>query len=1295
MATSTIPVHRPVRAHPRPLPAIELTVAAPPTVGRTASGLAGWLQYLLPLVGSGGSIALLFAIGGPRPVWLVALVLGVAVTSVVAGFGLRLVERRATRRARRRERARYLDHLEGIAVQADRLAAAQLAIAEHLHPDPPTLWATVDQADRLWERRPGDADFLTVRVGRGPVPLATPARLDIPGGPLVEHDPELLRAAEDLVRRAGWLPAAPVTVPLRRLRVLALTGPAERTRALARSLACELAAFHAPDDLRVLAAHPPAAGAAWEWMRSLPHARDPTVAPGRPPSSLLAGTQARTDAHAHVVAILDTTGAGPGVGPAGTLEWLERSATEGTAGVTVIWLAATTSDEPSELSMRIRLDDQGFATLLETTPGGRRVPGIRADAASLAFCETLARRIAPLRLDRPPPAASRAAPVRLLDLLASQPGPATAGGGLPPRPRAELLRVPVGATGSGEPLALDLKEAAEGGIGPHGLVVGSTGSGKSELLRTIVAGLAATHPPEQLAVVLVDFKGGAAFADLASFPQVAGLITNLQSDLSMVDRAMAALQGELARRQRLLSHAGNQPDLRAYSARRAADPRLDPLPYLLVVVDEFGELLAARPEFLDLFTAIGRVGRSLGMHLVLASQRLDEGRLRGLDSHLRFRVCLRTFSAAESTAVLGVPDAYHLPPTPGAALIKVDASPPVPFTAAIVSAERSHAPEASSSPAANGSAGRPSDLQILAGGLPRAGQPVHQVWLPPLAGEIGLGPLLEATTPGWLQVPVGVVDRPLEQVQEPMVLSGSAGHLAVVGAPRTGKSTMLCTIVAALAATHPPEEAQAYAVDLGGGLLHRLGDLPHVGAVCGPREHERVHHLVRELRSLTFERERRFRELNVDSMASWHELRRAGLDLGHYGEVFLLIDNWAAFVRELPDLEADITGLAALGLHYGLHLILTANRWAELRPGLRENLGGRLELRLNDPLESDHGRVAAAALPELPGRGLTQSALQFQVALPGPASAVLGRAIPARAGGVAPPLRLLPTLVTESALGESALGHASLPFAVEEHRLATVRLDLFEGLPHLLVLGDAECGKSSLLRLIARGLAARHPPDEVALLVVDPRRGLLDLTSLPLAAYASTSTAVAQVVDQLHRELSERTPANLDALPGLLLNGARTGHGPSRTVEPAEVCPPTGLMTAPIRGRPRLVVLVDDYDLLPAAAGSPLLPLLDHLGLGRELGFHLVLTRRVAGAARAAFEPVFQRLRELGGPGLVMSGDPGEGPLLGGQRAAALPPGRGFLVRPRRPPTLVQTAYSPPPPAGAGGAAADRWVGEG
>ena len=453
--------------------------------------------------------------------------------------------------------------------------------------------------------------------------------------------------------------------------------------------------------------------------------------------------------------------------------------------------------------------------------------------------------------------------------------------------------------------------------------------------------------------------------------------------------------------------------------------------------------------------------------------------------------------------------------------------------------------------------------------------------------------------------------------------------------------------------------------------------------MCGPREPERVRRLVRELRSVVAEREQRFRDLGVDSMASWHALRRAGLDLGGYGEVFLLVDNWGALVRELPDLEAEITELAALGLHYGIHLVLAGNRWADLRPSLRENLGGRLELRLNDPLESELGRAAAAALPELPGRGLTQSGLQFQAALPGDPAAVLARALPGRDGAVAPPLRLLPELLGEAALptadpeppaGEPAIGRdgpTGLPFALEEHRLELVRLDLFGESPHLLVLGDAACGKSSLLRLIARGLAARHPPDEVALLVVDLRRGLLDLTALPnLTTYACTATAVAQAMDELRRQLEERSAAGASA--PLAIPGGRLPP----VAAAVSTADPGGLARGWVG--PRHVVLVDDYDLLPAATGSPLLPLVDLLGLGKELGLHVVLARRVAGIARAGFEPVFQRLRELGGSGLVMRGDPAEGPVLEGQRAGVLPPGRGVLVRPRRPPTLVQVAYSPP-----------------
>ena len=309
-----------------------------------------------------------------------------------------------------------------------------------------------------------------------------------------------------------------------------------------------------------------------------------------------------------------------------------------------------------------------------------------------------------------------------------------------------MLRVPIGTTDGGEPLELDLKESAQQGMGPHGLVVGATGSGKSELLRTLVLRLAMAHSPEQLNVVLVDFKGGATFAGLAALPHVSALITNLADELALVERMQDALSGELVRRQEILRAAGNLASVREYDAARAAGAELPPLPSLFVVVDEFSELLSAQPEFIDLFVAIGRLGRSLGLHLLLASQRLDEGRLRGLESHLSYRIGLRTFSAQESRTVLGVPDAAELPAVPGLGYLRTDPATLVRFATAYVSGSR---PPRSTS-AGNGilpfsiaEVPLPDDdavspieaesvLDLAVRRMAGRGPAAHRIWLPPL-----------------------------------------------------------------------------------------------------------------------------------------------------------------------------------------------------------------------------------------------------------------------------------------------------------------------------------------------------------------------------------------------------------------------------------------------------------------------------------------------------------------------------------------------------------------------------------
>ena len=1382
--------HRRPRDLPAPVPTGEIVVAAPPRVAQAAA--QGW-PLLLPLLSGAGSLPLLLGSPSSGRRWLLLGTAASLLLSTGAGLGLRLLARRSAERARRRERARYLDHLAAVEEQVARVAALQRRAARRSHPDLDALLRVAEGGERLWERSPPDHDFLEVRLGPGRVPLAAPVRLDLGHDPLAEHEPALLARARGLVDRSAWLDDLPVTLPLRRLGVVAVHGPPEASRALVRSILLSSAVFHGPRDLRIVGLSPPDGARVWDWLKWLPHVREDRSgsAPVAPRCLLAATTGQAADVltravgprlaagaangeSPHVLVVVDGYTPPGALGRLPVLDTLLRSAAA--AAVTVVCLLVRPGDEPSTTQTRVELDGRGGVMVTNLADATRAVRHAGADHASLPVSEAIARRLAPWWPDAPPNAGvEEVEPVhtRLLDVLPL------------PEPAGELsgvgfLRAPIGIASSG-PVVLDLNEAAEGGMGPHGLLVGATGSGKSELLRTLVAGLALTHPPELLAMVLVDFKGGAAFAGLAGLPHTAGLITNLQSEPRMVERARAALQGEVERRQRLLRAAGDLDSIGRYQELHSTDPGLEPLPRLLIVVDEFGELLAAHPEFLDLFTAVGRTGRSLGIHLLLASQRLEAGRLRGLDSHLRYRICLRTFSQADSAAVLGTPDAYLLPSAPGHGILTVDSDPPQRFKGLLVSAAVDPTapgdqaappvvlpfdplvepvstggegrrnggprhPERGQSRAAPSNAGagprvapsaRGSDLDAVVAALtPRVGaRPcTHRIWLPPLASAI---PLDEVVRPGpprssdhhdWLHAAIGMVDRPFQQTQEPLVLdfSGRSGHLAIAGAPRTGKSTLLATLIAGFALTHRPDQVQFYCVDLGGGLLHELAGLPHVGAVLSARAPDEVRRLIRELRTVVTEREEAFRRLEIESMPAWHRWRgearppeRDGDGDGHgdldfsgdgdgYGEVFLVVDGWSRFRQELAELEPEIEALASGGLHHGVHLIVASNRWADFRLALRDNLGGRLELRLNDPIESEIDRAAATRLPDgVPGRGLTPAGEEFQTALPVLAAAqrrtamrvhpaseaaaeqpdptgrgrpavtpgdisaqsIAEHAVRSPTGAAAPRLHPLPALIPLHALltstggpSEPSAGTPSpsprrpgrllpVPVALHDHRLEVVRLDLAAA-PHLLIFGDPGSGRTAALRCIATALMARHAADDLRLVVVDYRSTLSDLAAAAHCdAHVSTAAAATGAADRLRSALDQRRQ-----------------HAAAR--------PPSTAHRPTLQG-PHHLLVVDDYDLV-AAGRNPLDPVLDLVAHGRDVGLHVLLARPVSGSARGAFEPFYQRVRESGATGLILSGDPREGSLLGARTATHLPPGRAHLVTRNGRGGLVQLAWTPP-----------------
>jgi S-DNA-T family DNA segregation ATPase FtsK/SpoIIIE len=1093
---------------------------------------------------------------------------------------------------------------------------------------------------------------------------------------------------------------------------------------------CSATAFHSPDHLVVAVLCSEQNLLHWDWLKWLPHAQSgqqsDAVGPMRMVTTSLAdiatllppdlsdrprfGADERPPSP-HILFVTDGAQLPPGnhvIPP------------DGLHGVTLLDLP-TRWDELEDAT-RLRLQ-------LEAAPredGKQPVEALRlreepvralADQCDLATAEAFARRLAPLHTVSAGAGDAAAGeitgPTDFLDLLGLGDvhtfDPTAA---WRPRPARDRLRVPIGLGEGGAPVHLDIKESAQQGMGPHGLVIGATGSGKSEFLRTLVLGLAMTHSPEQLNMVLVDFKGGATFAGMSGMPHVSAVITNLAQELTLVDRMQDALSGEMVRRQELLREAGNFASIRDYERARAAGEALDPLPSLFIVVDEFSEMLSAKPEFIDLFVAIGRLGRSLGLHLLLASQRLEEGRLRGLESHLSYRVGLRTFSAGESRSVLGVPDAYELPPIPGLGYLKPDQStllrfkaayvsgPPsgkvrvrrdegghvqgiLPFTISEVQSLAPPEPEPEEPAAQPGPAGEQESLLDLAvGQMTGHGPEAHQVWLPPLdvpdtldelLVDLTEDPELGLVSPQWrglggLVVPLGTVDRPREQRRDTLTvdLSGATGHVAVVGGPRSGKSTLLRTIVASMSLTTTPQESQFFVLDFGGGTFVPLAQLPHVSGVGTRSEPDVVRRIVAEVAGIVDRREAYFRAQGIDSIETYRARRAAGRADDGYGDVFLVIDGWATLRADFDDLEIELQQLSSRGLTFGLHIVAGAARWADFRAAMRDIFGTRLELRLGDAMDSEIDRKIATLVPTgRPGRGLTQSKLHFLAALPridGRADAaglgegvddLVARVAAAWRGPAGPKLRLLPDRIDLDTVRTQAEGAGLdaglLLLGINEKELAPVALDP-DGEPHLLIFGDGQSGKSAVLRSYVHEIMRSRTPKQAQIVVVDYRRSLLgEVPDEYLLNYLTSAAQAQPVLKDLASYLENRIPGP-DVTPEQLRNRSWW--------KGAEV-----------------FVVVDDYDLVATQQSSPVQALQPLLPQARDTGLHLAVARRSGGASRALYEPVIQSLRDLAMPGLLLSGSPDEGPLIGTLKPAPAPPGRGRLVTRDRGVEVVQLAW--------------------
>ncbi|MBB4918681.1 type VII secretion protein EccCa [Streptosporangium saharense] len=1324
---SIVVVRRPERRPPPKPPRGEILLESPPEIPEVQpQGLTGLLTYL-PMAAGAAGMGLMFTAGGNgNPIMYVASGLfAVSMMGMTVGqLGRQAGERKNRLNGLRRDYFRYLAQVRK---KVRRAARQQREALEWSSPSPDSLW-WVALGPRLWERRPRDDDFGTVRLGTGVQKLAI--QLIPPDSkPVEDLDALAAGALRRFVRAHSTVSQLPVAVALHSFARVNLTGDPVAVRDLVRAMIAQTAVFHSPDDMRIMVCAGEEWMAQWEWIKWLPHALHPeeTDAAGQVRlmtdnlaelDRLLGGTlkeRARfkpgpsPDALPYHVLILD----------GGHVPHDSQLGTDAIQGVTVIDLSGSAGPIEEKNTLRIEVRPDGFF-MVKIDHAGKVSSTRLGDPDRLDFLRTegLARQLAPLRASTAKGGETQdalAVNTSLTDLLGVG-EPTLLDPAVTWRPRAgrNRLRVPIGLGVDGRLVELDIKESAQGGMGPHGLVIGATGSGKSELLRTLVLGLAITHSSEILNFVLVDFKGGATFLGLDTLSHVSAVITNLEDELPLVDRMYDALHGEMVRRQELLRSAGNYASLRDYERAREQGVDLAPMPTLFVVIDEFSELLTAKPEFIELFVMIGRLGRSLGVHLLLASQRLEEGRLRGLDTHLSYRIGLRTFSAMESRVVLGVADAYELPSAPGNGYLKFETTGMTRFKAAYVSGP--HQPDPMSSAARGGSAGlrqvveygpgfapvpvveeppkelttgeipvergAASLLDLVVGRLTGQGPAAHRIWLPPLGDpptlahllpQLSVTPQLGLSTPSWagrgrLHAAIGVIDKPFEQRSDPfwLDLSGAAGHVGLVGGTQSGKSTVLRTLITGMALTHTPREAQFYCLDFGGGSLAALEALPHVGGVASRLDGDRVRRTVAEVAALLQRRERDFAEQGIDSITAYRQRLADGAEGDGYGDVFLVVDGWLTVRQDFESLEPVITDLAARGLGYGVHVIAATNKWSEFRPGIRDLFGTRVELKLGDAYESEVNRKSALAVPEgVPGRGLTKEGLHFLSALPRidgvrkaddlstGVRALVHAVRDAWQGPPAPPVRLLPAVLPAATLpGAEQTGRARIPLGIDEATLSPVMLD-FEADPHFIVVGDTESGKSNLLRVITEGLVARQTPQEAMMIVIDYRRSLLDSAATEhRIGYAASSAAATALINDARGALLKRLP-------------------------PADLTPEQ------LRDRSwwqgcDLYIVVDDYDLV-ATSSNPLLPLAELLPQARDIGLHLVMSRAMGGVGRAMFDPIIQRVKDMASPAVILSGNRDEGFLFGNVRPHPLPPGRGYFVDRRYGSRLTQTAFLSPP----------------
>jgi DNA segregation ATPase FtsK/SpoIIIE, S-DNA-T family len=1064
------------------------------------------------------------------------LLLGLASPALM--LGSLFEDRRTGRRTIREETVRWRERCSELHGEV-RIAHEQAYFARTTQNPSAAVSAAriVARTPDVWQVRPSHSDFLQTAIGTSDLPSLLTVTVPEQG------EEELRAEAVSVAEQVKIDHKVPVILELARLGTVGIVGTQDERDAVVTAQILQLVGAHTPQDLQLVVLSP-MRPQIWDWCKWLPHCSidsETAIATNEGQAdryfhALLEMGEARAETRSasigspvmlpHVVLIIE-----PPI-PIAPRDAARLCEIAKEASISIIWLADEVEQLPGATRAIVRCRDtvrgtpnlhtSALAGSVVYPETGQRVDSIRLDTTTEATARRVARSLSAWRnTNSADDRGGIPTKVDLFELVEPQPSD--------PRAIIDLwnasgfgVNAVLGRGFRGQ-ISLDMRAD-----GPHALVAGTTGSGKSELLQAWVAALAVAHPPTRVTFVLIDYKGGAAFKDCVQLPHTVGFVTDL--DPQAGNRAMVSLNAEITYREHILAQYGAK-DLMELEARQP----LNAPPVLVIVVDEFAALKSELPEFVSGLIDIAQRGRSLGIHLILATQKPGGVVDPKIQANTNLRIALRMANSNESQDVLGRPLAASISRrTPGRSFVRIGENQLFEMQAAYVGAsaktadlavERSE-PHLFALGVANGSStsggtSRTSktELQVLVDACAAANRqlqlkPARKPWMDPLPVSVSLTAIESLTSrnasnktsgprdssrsvpspdsasgaPG-LAVAIGLADEPAAQSQYPFLLDLAAeGNVAVYGGPGVGKTTFLRTLALQLAERFSPERLHLYGLDFASRGLMPLEKLPHCGGIVTGDQLDRVRRLIDMASSELLERQERLAVVGAGTIG---ELERATGEI--VPSFVLLIDGFGSFWQSVEPLDRSehvnkLLRIAADGRGVGIHLVYTADRRSAVVPALSSVTGGRYVMHIPSPEEYaslgfPHLSRTAAVLA--PGRLVVRDGLEVQTALiseTGDDGVAQATAIAKRADALVkrypnplvPPVRDLPPRIGRSEYASTQSPPSTALFAIDDQRRTPLSVD-FSWNPLFFVVGPDQSGRSATLRTLARGLQHSTP----------------------------------------------------------------------------------------------------------------------------------------------------------------------------------------------------------------------------